>query len=317
MNLHHTMGRVLMMGTEGTGRFQAVNTPMANIGYRDAGGGSFRIRIEKFARGIVSNELLAAFTRITGWKQPGDNHENRFSAMAYSNTELQAKLIVALEVLLQNVTQVEYIAGDDVPGFGSGMPPVLKELVDGIVAKKQAVGDMSPTPACLENGHVPTTGETSTNTAGLPFGDGKDLDTQLCNDAHASGQTGDQVPRGNFAYDGYQDVDARALKDTVRTCGTEGDTTEPGARQPKIAAQLLDSEEVATAPRKPKKGKPTVSGRTCATPVPPETPEQERERLTKFLRTNGAKGINSRWKIETLREKAAALSDELAQADVE
>jgi hypothetical protein len=66
-----------MAGAEETGKYVVVfHSPKGRIGYRDLEG-SFRIRIEPQPAGRVP--LDALLTRALGWKQPGDQGQDRYS----------------------------------------------------------------------------------------------------------------------------------------------------------------------------------------------------------------------------------------------
>jgi hypothetical protein len=77
-----------MAGTQGTGQYIVVAvTPAGKVGYRDLGGGwcgsggSLRIRVEP-ANTEAAEKAAKVLTRKDGgggWKQPGDNCQQRFS----------------------------------------------------------------------------------------------------------------------------------------------------------------------------------------------------------------------------------------------
>jgi hypothetical protein len=66
-----------MAGTEGTGEYLVVlRTRLGRVGYRDLNG-SYRIRVEPKPEG--RDPLATVLTQSSGWKQPGDQGQDRFS----------------------------------------------------------------------------------------------------------------------------------------------------------------------------------------------------------------------------------------------
>lgn len=67
-----------MAGTEGTGKYVVLaRTGRGKVGIRHLGG-SYRIRVEPFGERFVP-KLAEYMSRVDGWKQPGDDEQNRFS----------------------------------------------------------------------------------------------------------------------------------------------------------------------------------------------------------------------------------------------
>src|SRR4051812_25211594 len=66
-----------MAGTEGTGEYVVVaRTPLGCVGYREFGH-VYRVRVEPQPSGWAA--LARALTKDSGWKQPGDGGQARFS----------------------------------------------------------------------------------------------------------------------------------------------------------------------------------------------------------------------------------------------
>lgn len=84
-----------MRGTESTGTYVGFATDRAQIGYRDIGGGSFRVRIEPNDADAAA-DLEDYFPRADGWKQPGEDNQNRFSKVIGADA-LQALMTALLD----------------------------------------------------------------------------------------------------------------------------------------------------------------------------------------------------------------------------
>lgn len=84
-----------MRGTESTGTYVGFATDRAQIGYRDIGGGSFRVRIEPNDADAAA-DLADHFPRSDGWKQPGDENQNRFSKVIEGSAPNLQALMTAL-----------------------------------------------------------------------------------------------------------------------------------------------------------------------------------------------------------------------------
>lgn len=75
-----------MAGTEGTGQYAVLaQSSFGTIGVRPLGGG-VRIRIEP-SDPAHAERLAEHLTRQAGWKQPGDDRQNRFSIVAQENSD--------------------------------------------------------------------------------------------------------------------------------------------------------------------------------------------------------------------------------------
>jgi hypothetical protein len=79
-----------MLGTERTGLYIVLaRTPDGDrVGVRPLGGGQVRIRIEPSTKNIDS--LRPGLTHEEGWKQPGDNGQNRFSIVETGDLGVKA-----------------------------------------------------------------------------------------------------------------------------------------------------------------------------------------------------------------------------------
>lgn len=67
-----------MAGTEGTGEYQVLaESSFGRVGYRLLGN-HVRIRVEP-ASDAHAAKMAQVLTRASGWKQPGDGGQNRFS----------------------------------------------------------------------------------------------------------------------------------------------------------------------------------------------------------------------------------------------
>jgi hypothetical protein len=82
-----------MVGTEKTGTYVGVATSRAQVGFRDLGNGSFRVRVEPVESAV--EELKPSFA---GWKSGVGGSEFRFSTVVRS-AELQATVAQALKVV--------------------------------------------------------------------------------------------------------------------------------------------------------------------------------------------------------------------------
>jgi hypothetical protein len=88
---------VYMGGTEGTGKYYVLaETPLGRIGVRDLGD-SVRIRVEPSAEGRKS--LTSSLLSDNGWKQPGDNGQDRFSTVKAKHFQAPAALHGALNAI--------------------------------------------------------------------------------------------------------------------------------------------------------------------------------------------------------------------------
>ncbi|MCX6778626.1 MAG: hypothetical protein NTU97_00125 [Candidatus Magasanikbacteria bacterium] len=87
-----------MAGTERTFKYVVVAlTPKGRVGYRDLGNELFRVRVEP--QNGSTAELGTNFLRENGWKQPGDNNQNRFSRVLNLNGPDNVIEVVRLSLL--------------------------------------------------------------------------------------------------------------------------------------------------------------------------------------------------------------------------
>jgi hypothetical protein len=105
-----------MAGTEGTGEYQVIaRNALGRLGFRSLGS-LIRVRVEPSSDETAS-QLAESFSRERGWKQPGDNGENRFSCVvtigdtAVKTVEGALKSLSAGDRLDRN-TKVRYWRAD-------------------------------------------------------------------------------------------------------------------------------------------------------------------------------------------------------------
>ncbi len=109
-----------MPGTEGTGEYYVIGrTGRGKVGVRDLRNGSYRIRVEPFGARFVP-KMAEYLSRVDGWKQPGDNDQNRFSKVL-DQDELKEHTDTALAAI-GNGTLVSKI-NTDVPEWASALIP--------------------------------------------------------------------------------------------------------------------------------------------------------------------------------------------------
>lgn len=96
-----------MGGTEGTGEYVVpVVSNRAAVGFRALSGGSYRVRIEP--RSASSAKTLAAnFPADSGWKQPGDSDQNRFSLVVHGEEALKETIAAAARAVTRFARTVE------------------------------------------------------------------------------------------------------------------------------------------------------------------------------------------------------------------
>ena len=90
-----------MVGPEGLEFTVVVSTRLGRVGYRMLRGSSCRIRVEPSSEGTLS--LAKLLTRERGWKQPGDQNQDRFSIVV-SAEQLRAVLRFAIRALNPQAT---------------------------------------------------------------------------------------------------------------------------------------------------------------------------------------------------------------------
>jgi hypothetical protein len=88
------MRKFTMVGTEGTGKYVGVATSRAQVGFRDLGNGTFRVRVEP-----VEGEREALAPSFQGWKTGIGGSEFRFSKVVSGETELKATVGHALKAI--------------------------------------------------------------------------------------------------------------------------------------------------------------------------------------------------------------------------
>ena len=87
-----------MAGTEGTGKYKVLAiTWRGRVGVRPFGVGSVRIRVEPHRKKRGAATMLKLLS--VGWKQPGDDGQNRFSVEVRNDLDLKAVVGVALKAL--------------------------------------------------------------------------------------------------------------------------------------------------------------------------------------------------------------------------
>jgi len=86
-----------MAGTESTGEYLVLAvSPLGRLGVRDFHS-AYRVRLEPTPEG--SDKIAEILTRELGWKQPGDQDQNRFSFFSYDAEELKEALKLGLKAL--------------------------------------------------------------------------------------------------------------------------------------------------------------------------------------------------------------------------
>ncbi len=91
-------GPFYMAGTDGTGEYGVLGrTGRGRVGVRDIGNGHFRIRVEPFSARFVP-KMAEVLSVVTGWKQPGEGGQNRFSKVV-SSAELKMEVKFACSAL--------------------------------------------------------------------------------------------------------------------------------------------------------------------------------------------------------------------------
>jgi hypothetical protein len=85
-------------GTEKTGNYAKIlDTDLGLVAFRLTGG-YVRVRVEP-ANTEAAEKLAEKLTRSTGWKQPGDSGENRFSKMFHTSGGAIAGIEFAIKAL--------------------------------------------------------------------------------------------------------------------------------------------------------------------------------------------------------------------------
>jgi hypothetical protein len=88
------MIKFTMVGTERTGSYEGVANSRAQVGIRDLGDGTFRVRVEP-----ASGERMALAASFSGWTTGLGGKEFRFSRVVLSN-RLKATVKRALEAVV-------------------------------------------------------------------------------------------------------------------------------------------------------------------------------------------------------------------------
>ncbi len=89
-------GKWYMAGTEGTGEYLVLaETEYGRVGIRPLSGGWYRIRVEPSEKGLSSIKCLS---RESGWKQPGQDGQIRYSIMTPSDSFLERRLQALLAI---------------------------------------------------------------------------------------------------------------------------------------------------------------------------------------------------------------------------
>ena len=92
-----------MPGTEGTNQyFLLVATPLGRLGVRPLVGARYRIRVEP-ASEKKTPKIAQTLTTVTGWKQPGDNGQDRFSIVCHAEVEVAHGVLLAARALQNGV----------------------------------------------------------------------------------------------------------------------------------------------------------------------------------------------------------------------
>lgn len=85
-----------MAGSEGTGEYVVVGrTPRGKVGVRKLNNGQCRIRVEPFGERFIP-KMAEDLSSADGWKQPGDNGQNRFSKVTDDLAEDMKTALVAI-----------------------------------------------------------------------------------------------------------------------------------------------------------------------------------------------------------------------------
>lgn len=115
-----------MVGTEGTGEYVGLATDNGQVGFRDLGGGEFRVRVEP-ASG--REEMLAP--HFPGWKTGIGGNAFRYSTViSTGETGLRQALTQALTALL---------ASGEVGEVSAGCPAFVSEIAQSVKATPKAV----------------------------------------------------------------------------------------------------------------------------------------------------------------------------------
>jgi hypothetical protein len=121
-----------MAGTEQTGEYVTVaKTELGSVGIREFAPDQFRIRVEPSAAG--KDVLGTALTRASGWKQPGDSKQERFSicSVGHKSDDTVVKVRKALHAI---------VSGGNIPvAVNSRAPAFARNMVShaGLVAAVQ------------------------------------------------------------------------------------------------------------------------------------------------------------------------------------
>ena len=94
------MDMFYMGGTERTGEYSVrVITPRGRLGVRELSNGSARIRVEPIGDQDFDDGVKAYLTSEGGWKQPGDDEQNRFSRTV-SQEEVEKMVLLGIIALI-------------------------------------------------------------------------------------------------------------------------------------------------------------------------------------------------------------------------
>lgn len=117
----------VMLGTERTGEYNvALRTSTGQVGYRALTAGQFRLRVEP-ASEAASLFLTGSLTRETGFRQPGDGGENRFSTVIFGGESgLRQNLAPIFALLLAGVSEAEANKDDILSGVTDAVEAAQK-----------------------------------------------------------------------------------------------------------------------------------------------------------------------------------------------
>lgn len=93
------MNKWFMAGTEGTGQYIVfLATALGRLGVRMLSGGKARVRVEPTSA-EAAQKIASHLTRNSGWKQPGDDSQARFSTVTGGDAGLREKVQSAIHGL--------------------------------------------------------------------------------------------------------------------------------------------------------------------------------------------------------------------------
>lgn len=99
-------------GTEGTHNYAVIAaSPLGIVAVRLLNSDCFRVRVEPDST-EGANTIAKTLSRTTGWKQPGDSNQNRFSIVA-SASQLHGVVAKAVDALSTGANSDDWKSGDN------------------------------------------------------------------------------------------------------------------------------------------------------------------------------------------------------------